>query len=64
MSIQFIPLGIPVSSSFAVSASITQTSVNTPTTASFAGHALNLLGLPGDPYQEVDAEPTLVLAQV
>lgn len=44
MSIQFIPLGSPVSSSFTISASITLTSTNTPVTAAFAAHALSLQG--------------------
>jgi|NOAtaT_7_FD_contig_21_6458310_length_632_multi_3_in_0_out_0_1 hypothetical protein len=61
MSIQFIPLGLPISTSFAVSASVTIASANTPTTAALAAYAENLLGLPGDPYKEVDASPTLIV---
>lgn len=47
MSIQFIPLGSPTSSSFAISASIAIASTNTPTTAALAAHAVNLQGPPG-----------------
>lgn len=50
MSIKFIPLGSPVSSSFATSASMALTSSIVPTKAYVAGHALNLVGEIGDNY--------------
>lgn len=58
MSIQFLPLGIPLSSSFAVSASIVlNTSVaGFPTSASYAEYALTPVGPTGKAGTIVDGE--------
>lgn len=64
MSIQFIPLGLPFSSSFAVSSSVALAATNVPTTASLAGFAINLLGTAGDAFLEINAAPTLVVVPV
>lgn len=54
-NIRFTPLGIPASSSFASSASLAETSGNTPTTSSLSGVGLNLTGSVGDNYLQVSA---------
>lgn len=57
MTIQFIPLGIPFSSSFAATASIALNipSANFPTTASYAEYALSPVGPSGSNGKQVTA---------
>jgi hypothetical protein len=57
MSISFSPLGIPVSSSFAISASVgvTTSLAGFPATASLAEYVVNFVGPTGPLYQTVSA---------
>jgi len=50
MTIQFIPLNAPFSSSFALTASYTDFSSDIPGTASLSGYALNAFGDTGSTY--------------
>ena len=50
MSFNFIPLGIPLSGSYAISASFAITSSNVPATASQAIFALSPIGPTGPSY--------------
>ena len=54
MSIQYFPLGRPVSSSHAVSASLTLVVQSPPPTASFADHDVNSVGPTGTTYVTVN----------
>lgn len=51
MQIRFQPLGLPESSSFAVSSSTALTVGSLPTTASLAGYSLGNVGPQGAPYK-------------
>lgn len=55
MTIQFVPLNRPFSSSNAVSASFTNFSQNYPGTASLSGYALNAFGDPGSTFLTITA---------
>lgn len=57
MSIQFFPLGVPLSSSFAVSASFTVTTsaAGFPVSAAFAEFSVNNVGPPGPAFIIVSA---------
>lgn len=57
MGIQFFPLGIPFSSSFAVNASLTLSTLPAgfPVTASLAEFSINYIGPTGSVYTTVNA---------
>lgn len=60
MSFNFIPLGVPISSSFAISASVA-TNVNTlPETASLAGYSLGNPGPTGSHFVSVTGSLTFL----
>jgi hypothetical protein len=61
MSIQFFPLGSPVSSSFAISASFSLISLNVPATASQAEFALLPVGPEGPPFVTVNATVNTII---
>ena len=61
MTIKFIPLGSPVSSSLSISSSMALTASIIPTSASLAAHALNLIGPTGDNAITTSSRP-LILA--
>lgn len=56
MSISFFPLGIPVSSSLAISSSVTATTnpATFPTTASLAEYVTTYIGPTGPAYETVN----------
>jgi len=53
MNFTFYPLGVPFSSSFAISSSATIVAGNTPTTASLAGFALTPIGPTGSAFRTI-----------
>lgn len=55
MSIRFLPLGILISSSRAFSSSMADSANRVPTTASRAGHAINLQGPTGSAFMVMSA---------
>jgi len=55
MTIIFYPLGLAVTSSFALKAETTVSASNLPVSASIAQYALNLIGPTGSQYATVSA---------
>lgn len=58
MAFKFQPLGIPVSSSYAISASAALFSVPMPPTASYAEYVLTVVGPSGSAYKTVSGSVT------